>query len=493
MVAGSTLTFSGRIRALWERDSKRYKMSLRILKRSLTLFALGIIIASFDLIGIPKEQQWLRVPGVLQRISICYFVLALMVLWMPSSSSATSPKTGSVQVKRRSTGLKNITEITTKPALSFSSALSTESSSVIKYILPVVCTTLWFILTYAVQSTANQPIDQCSYGPEAINITSGDVLPGFAPLAGQLSPQWCTAQAYLDTVLFQRGRNPNNPVFDSEGSVGTLMSIVTGWFGWMMGSSIVEQQRQQKMQEKKRIVEMDDYIASVVAVNATAAGALPHELSLQPDGNKGKEIAADDKRNRLQEQLLTERRSSLLSNLSRWFMTGVCIMYSGEVLGWFLPICKGLWTPSYTLYSAGNSINALCILIFMYDIPSRPASSLPSLSQETLPRSASPSSMREMTKAVFSTSWMLLGRLFGAIGRVCTNILVCYGRNPTLIYVLSEVVKAILDKIRVDGGYDWIQTVMPPAWASFIFSMVYIMIFWPLLWVLNKKALYLRV
>ncbi|KAG0310008.1 hypothetical protein BGZ99_000717, partial [Dissophora globulifera] len=86
-----------------------------------------------------------------------------------------------------------------------------------------------------------------------------------------------------------------------------------------------------------------------------------------------------------------------------------------------------------------------------------------------------------------------------------TQVLVWYGRNPTLIYLLTELVKLVLEKIHVDGKYDWIQSVwsylffnsfitfMSAPWASLVFSVVYISLFAPLMWYLNKKGIYLRV
>ena len=49
---------------------------VRVLRRSLVIFALGIVLAGFP------DFQWstLRIPGVLQRIAVCYFLAAVLFL-----------------------------------------------------------------------------------------------------------------------------------------------------------------------------------------------------------------------------------------------------------------------------------------------------------------------------------------------------------------------------------------------------------------------------
>ncbi|KAG0302100.1 hypothetical protein BGZ98_007798 [Dissophora globulifera] len=201
--------------------------------------------------------------------------------------------------------------------------------------------------------------------------------------------------------------------------------------------------------------------------------------------------------------LAERRRSSLLAQLGVLFMRGVCTMFAGVILGWFLPICKGLWTPSFTLYSAGISMNVLGILFFVYDIAPVPITTSP-----PLPSPSSYAGRPSWSTKVLRICVQFQGSLTSILlscGQGITQALIWYGRNPTLIYVLTEVVKLILDKIHVDGKYDWIQTVwsylffnsfitfMPAPWASLVYSLVYIAIFAPLMWFLNKKGIYLRV
>ncbi|KAF9435431.1 hypothetical protein BGZ76_006297 [Entomortierella beljakovae] len=393
--------------SFWKRYQTRIKMSLRILKRSILLFAIGIFLASFELIGESVEDRWLRIPGVLQRISFCYFILATAVLWAPVTCKKDDP-------------VNSLFAIFDMPASAPTS--SYHPSRIVQIALPLICTALWFILTFAIQSTATLPISDCLF-TSAPQSSSSQVIISNRLSRGQLTPQWCTAQAYLDTVLFAKWHDPNHPVFDSEGSIGSLMAVVTAWFGWMIGNGIMEQQQNQKSILNRLSQELK-------AKSKTISNEDDDSDSIRLSQQK-REIAS---KKCVMDILDAQLRLFLLTHLGRWFMAGVCIMFSGVVIGWFLPICKGLWTPSFTLYSAGISINALCILMYLYDVPQ--------------PKSQSSS------EAVLST----LEEVVRSCGRLCTHLLICYGRNPTLIYVLTDLVKIILEKIRVDGGQDWIQT-----------------------------------
>ncbi|KAF9279361.1 hypothetical protein BGZ68_007972 [Mortierella alpina] len=591
---------SSRSLSFWKRHRQRLRLTLKILKRSVILFGIGIILAALDMIGRPKEEHWVRIPGILQRIAWCYLVLATTVLWAPPRIE-TSLSTRIPPVLTLLSSSSPLSASASAPASASASSPSSSSRSPRKDVaasstlqrtflpsrhvllsLPTLCVVLWFILTYSVQSTATEPIANCDYPPAFVD-PDGNVLPGSAPSRGQLTPQWCTAQAFLDTVMFARDKDANNPVFDSEGSIGSLMAIVTAWFGYIVGTSIMEQQREQKAVDKR----MMDSISSTIELKSRRSrtrfsdqgaaimkkeGEEGEEASVtepKPDEESMKTVAVDnsvspDSRDytdvavlrtssirsgtrastspsstsspstssrprkpcepqphhqlqpqqhdhSLQDLLDTQRRESLLAHLGEWFMLGISVMFAGMALDWVIPICKGLWTPSYTLYSAGISTNALCILMYIYDVPRLPsvvASPLPPLSSSPTIRAVNNTHYTNSSrvKAFGQRLWRVLRRGLELTGAGCTRLLIFYGRNPTLIYILSEVVKLILDKIPVHNSkYDWIAsawshiffysfiTFMPAPWASLVFSTVYILIFAPLMWYLDKKSIYLRV
>ncbi|CAO3571747.1 unnamed protein product [Mortierella alpina] len=603
--------------SFWKRHRQRLRLTLKIWKRSVLLFGIGLILSALDMIGRPKEERWLRIPGVLQRIALCYLVLATTVLWAPprieTSLSTRMPPVltllSSSSPPSSRSPRKDVASIPT-PHRTFL------PSRHVLITLPATCVVLWFILTYSVRSTATEPIADCDY-PSAFVDLDGNVLPGSPPLRGQLSPQWCTAQAFLDTVLFARDRDVNNPVFDSEGSLGNLMAMVTAWFGYLVGTAVMEQQRGQRAVDKRMtdsffavhpregVVEsrraraahfsdpgalmmaqkeeegggggggeevstpepkVDEESMTTVAVknnsvspvsgdyadvavlrtssirSGTKTRSLPSlSASSSPLSSSRPKKLSEPQQSQLQEQqqqqqqqqhyhdeyslenlLDTQRRESLLAHLGEWFMLGISVMFAGMALDWVIPICKGLWTPSYTLYSAGISTNALCILMYIYDVPHLPTvPAVASTSPPPPPVSSSPT-VRAVNNSQYHASssssskarasdfgqglWRVLRRGLEKTGAGCTRLLIFYGRNPTLIYILSEVVKLILDKIPVHNSkYDWIAsawshiffysfiTFMPAPWASLVFSTVYILIFAPLMWYLDKKGIYLRV
>ncbi|KAK3819034.1 MAG: hypothetical protein J3R72DRAFT_460079 [Linnemannia gamsii] len=572
--------------SIWRRHEARIKMSLKTVKRSLILFAIGLALNGLEMIGTPAGG-WIRIPGVLQRIGFCYLVIALTVLWSPvriltTPTVSTITATGSssneapnkmdrahthpitrAKASRRSSGTTATTLMTVPKTF--------EPSRRIRIGLPLICTILWFILTYSIQSSATEPIPSCLYPPQATSTSSSsssstnntdiDILPGFAPSRGQLSPPWCTAQSVVDTWLFTRDRDSNDPIFDAEGSLGTLMAIVSGWFGWMVGSMVVEQQRKWKVVVKRVVDQFEEEVKvgeeeeeerererdrererergrrrrrevvdqSPKDISESSSFALEQQQQLPystpstafspqtmesihlpvPPSPSLSPSSSPSTTDELQIRLTTHQRTFLLAHLGEWFMSGICIMFSGTILGWVLPICKGLWSPSFTLYSAGISINVLCILMYLYDVPS---SFLPTSSSTSMTTTSTPSlPTKQLTRQprinnFLHSSFNTLTHLIQKTSQFLTKLLTCYGRNPTLIYILSELVKIILEKIPAhESRHAWVQTVwsylffntfyevMPPAWASLVFSSVYILVFAPLLWGLDRKGVYLRV
>jgi len=71
--AAMTLSFSKRL----ERGDSRGRLILHVLRRSLILFALGLFLNAFP----EFRLSTLRIPGVLQRIAVCYLAAALIYLY----------------------------------------------------------------------------------------------------------------------------------------------------------------------------------------------------------------------------------------------------------------------------------------------------------------------------------------------------------------------------------------------------------------------------
>ncbi|KAF9579217.1 hypothetical protein BGW38_004612 [Lunasporangiospora selenospora] len=443
--------------SFWNRYRGRILASLRIIKRATLLFCMGLFINGLELINTSGEDVWIRIPGVLQRIGFSFMILALLLIWSP-----LRPKSG---------------------------ALEQSHSQISRIGLPLFCTSLWFVLTYGVQSTATIPIPGCDKPP---TFPAGDLNSGVALFNQRLTPPQCTAQAYLDALLFTRAHDPNYPMVDAEGTIGTLMSIMTTWLGWVIGVLIMDHQRLQKTMTK-RLTEQHDAGQAHDPISAEERSDIASPSSVR--ALVGPLNESDVSSSSLQEQLTRQQRTNLLASLGQWFMIGVCVMYAGAMLGWFLPISKPLWTPSFTLYTGGVSTTTLCILMYIYDLPSDPMQ----------PRVPEGHVTRGPFYEILNDLWMVLQKMAKVSSQAITSFLICYGCNPTLIYMLSEVVMTVLRRIPVNGGEEWIQSAwaylffnsfyrfMSPAWASIFFSLVYILLFAPLMFFLYRRGLFLRV
>lgn len=66
------LAFANRL----ERGGSRRELHLKVIKRTLIIFALGLFLNGFP----HFEVETLRIPGVLQRIAVCYFFAAIIFL-----------------------------------------------------------------------------------------------------------------------------------------------------------------------------------------------------------------------------------------------------------------------------------------------------------------------------------------------------------------------------------------------------------------------------
>src|SRR5688572_21560412 len=74
-IVGVSLVFS--LNARLERGESRKTIMIQVAKRSLILIALGLLLNGFPYYNLDT----IRLPGVLQRIAICYFFGALFFLW----------------------------------------------------------------------------------------------------------------------------------------------------------------------------------------------------------------------------------------------------------------------------------------------------------------------------------------------------------------------------------------------------------------------------
>jgi predicted acyltransferase len=81
-----------------------------------------------------------------------------------------------------------------------------------------------------------------------------------------------------------------------------------------------------------------------------------------------------------------------------------------------------------------------------------------------------------------------------------TGFFSVFGKNPLFVYIVSEVLIVIFFIIPMGGDRsfaEWsaqgITSILPGAWGSLLFSLIYMMICWSVGKVLDKKKIYIRV
>lgn len=85
-IVGVSMSFS--FATARARGTTRPAMLVKTAKRSAILFGLGLVLHSFPWIG--YDYSHLRVPGVLQRIAISFFLAAIAVLWLKPRGRAAA-------------------------------------------------------------------------------------------------------------------------------------------------------------------------------------------------------------------------------------------------------------------------------------------------------------------------------------------------------------------------------------------------------------------
>jgi predicted acyltransferase len=162
-------------------------------------------------------------------------------------------------------------------------------------------------------------------------------------------------------------------------------------------------------------------------------------------------------------------------NVIAGYFTGVFVSRSGKTyeglaklllwgcgflaLAWFwnlvFPINKKIWTSSYVMLTVGIDIVLLSFLIYFIEFRGK-------------------------------IKW--------------TSFFAVFGKNPLFIYIVSELLIVILSLIPVGQGGNvaessarGIMKIVPGAFGSLLFALIYMMICWSVGKVLDKKKIYIRV
>jgi predicted acyltransferase len=149
---------------------------------------------------------------------------------------------------------------------------------------------------------------------------------------------------------------------------------------------------------------------------------------------------------------------------------GVLFLVLGLVWNPFFPINKKLWTSSFVLYAGGWSMLCLTASIAIIDL-------------WRIGRDRAP------TRPESSSHHPLLYRA-----------LLVFGTNAILAYMISELGDSLLSTIRYRGvplkrlAYPMIAVHVPdPAWASLIYSLIFVFVCWLLVLPFYRKRIFLRI
>ncbi|XP_048587275.1 heparan-alpha-glucosaminide N-acetyltransferase isoform X2 [Nematostella vectensis] len=195
-IMGVSITLS--FKSLKRRKVKKWKICLKVIRRSLILFGLGLFTSNFN------DLETYRIPGVLQRFAACYIVIALMQLFLGPSEEQTQKKWWDP--------IRDVVSIWKQ------------------WLAMLLLLAIYVTVTYAVK------LDGCPRGytgpggigrgyPEAFNCTGGVANYIDRKFFGKHIYQWPTVKQLYKTKL------PHEP----EGFLGTLTSIFLVFLGVQAG------------------------------------------------------------------------------------------------------------------------------------------------------------------------------------------------------------------------------------------------------------------
>jgi predicted acyltransferase len=162
-----------------------------------------------------------------------------------------------------------------------------------------------------------------------------------------------------------------------------------------------------------------------------------------------------------------QQKGKTYEMLSNLLIAGVVLMFTGYIWSLSFPINKKIWTSSYVLYTTGLAILALSTFIFLVEFKN------------------------------FKGSW---SRFFDV-----------FGKNPLFIFVLSGFLPRVLALIRIPNGVSETGAALytsPFGWfyehvcknvmadlriGSLLYAFCMIAFYWLIVYVLDKKKVYIRV
>jgi predicted acyltransferase len=154
----------------------------------------------------------------------------------------------------------------------------------------------------------------------------------------------------------------------------------------------------------------------------------------------------------------------MLSNL---FIAGIVLLFTGYCWDMVFPINKKIWTSSYTIYTTGLATITIAIMIYLIE---------------------------------FKEAKGNLSKFFDV-----------FGKNPLFIFFLSGFLPRLLALIRIDNGLNAEgkqQFLTPFGWfyenvcknistdlrvGSLVYALIMILFYWSIVYVLDRKKIYIKV
>jgi len=151
-----------------------------------------------------------------------------------------------------------------------------------------------------------------------------------------------------------------------------------------------------------------------------------------------------------------QKKGKNYESVAKIFICGCLFIALALFLGQFFPLAKKLWTSSFTLLTIGIDLSILGLLVYLIEI-------------ENIKRG--------------------------------TKFFLAFGKNPLVIYLLSELLLTTLQLIWVRpqlSFYDWVnqvfyQPLFPGPLGTLVFAVCYMLLCWLVAYLLDKKNIYIKI
>lgn len=153
---------------------------------------------------------------------------------------------------------------------------------------------------------------------------------------------------------------------------------------------------------------------------------------------------------------LIQKKGKNNESVAKLFICGGLLIVLALFVGQFFPLAKKLWTSSFTLLTIGIDLSILALLVYLIEI-------------ENIKRG--------------------------------TKFFLVFGKNPLIIYLLSELLLTTLQLFWVRpqlSFYDWVnqvfyQGLFPGPAGTLVFAMCYMLLCWSVAYLMDKKKIYIKI